>query len=79
MAVVLGTLLGLLAGGVRTIDRARNPTLEFARAMPPAAVIPIATLLIGYNEPMKVAVVASAATCRSSSTAARRCAAWIRS
>lgn len=61
LAIVLGTLLGLLAGGVRTIDRALNPTLEFARAMPPAAVIPIATLLIGYNEQMKVAVVTSAA------------------
>lgn len=61
VAIVLGTLLGLLAGGVRTIDRALNPTLEFARAMPPAAIIPIATLLIGYNEQMKVAVVSSAA------------------
>lgn len=61
MAVGLGTLLGLLAGGVRVIDRALNPTLEFARAMPPAAVIPIATLLIGYNEQMKVAIVSSAA------------------
>lgn len=61
VAIVLGTLLGLLAGGVRTIDRALNPTLEFARAMPPAALIPIATLLIGYNEQMKVAVVTSAA------------------
>jgi NitT/TauT family transport system permease protein len=29
--------------------------------MPPAAIIPIATLLIGYNEQMKVAVVTSAA------------------
>ena len=61
MAIALGTLLGVLAGGLRTIDRALNPTLEFARAMPPAAVIPIATLLIGYNEQMKVAVVTSAA------------------
>lgn len=61
VAIVLGTLVGLLAGGLRTIDRALNPTLEFARAMPPAAVIPIATLLIGYNEQMKIAVVTSAA------------------
>lgn len=61
MAIVLGTLLGLLAGGFHAIDRALNPTLEFARAMPPAAVIPLATLLIGYNEQMKVAVVTSAA------------------
>ena len=60
-AIVLGTMLGLLAGGVPPIDRALNPTLEFARAMPPAAIIPIATLLLGYNEQMKVAVATSAA------------------
>jgi ABC-type nitrate/sulfonate/bicarbonate transport system permease component len=60
-AIVLGTALGLLVAGVRGFDRALNPTLEFARAMPPAAIIPIATLLIGYNEQMKVAVVTSAA------------------
>jgi ABC-type nitrate/sulfonate/bicarbonate transport system permease component len=61
VAIVLGTLLGAVAGGVRAVDRALSPALEFARAMPPAAVIPIATLLIGYNEQMKVAVVTSAA------------------
>jgi ABC-type nitrate/sulfonate/bicarbonate transport system permease component len=60
-AIVLGTMLGLLVGGIRPVDRALNPTLEFARAMPPAAIIPIATLLLGYNEQMKVAVATSAA------------------
>ena len=60
-ATVLGTLLGLLLGASRTADRALGPTLEFARAMPPAAVVPIAALLIGYDTTMKVAVVAFAA------------------
>lgn len=41
----------------RHIDAALGPTLEFARALPPASVVPIATLLIGYDERMKVAVV----------------------
>jgi ABC-type nitrate/sulfonate/bicarbonate transport system permease component len=60
VAIVLGTLIGLLTGAVGVADRALGPTLEFLRAMPPAAIIPVATLLIGYNEQMKVAVAASA-------------------
>jgi ABC-type nitrate/sulfonate/bicarbonate transport system permease component len=59
-AIVLGTAIGLLTGAVGAVDRALGPTLEFLRAMPPAAIIPVATLLIGYNEQMKVAVAASA-------------------
>jgi ABC-type nitrate/sulfonate/bicarbonate transport system permease component len=60
-ATVLGTLLGLVVGASRTVDRALSPTIEFARAMPPAAVVPIAALLIGYETTMKVAVVTFAA------------------
>jgi ABC-type nitrate/sulfonate/bicarbonate transport system permease component len=61
VATVLGTVLGLLLGASRKADRAFGPTLEFARAMPPAAVVPIAALLIGYDTTMKVAVVTLAA------------------
>lgn len=60
-ATVLGTLLGLVVGASAKADRALGPTLEFARAMPPAAVVPIATLLMGYDTNMKVAVVTFAA------------------
>ena len=60
-AIVLGAAIGLLAGALPVADRALNPTLEFMRAMPPAALIPIATLLIGYNGQMKVAVATLAA------------------
>lgn len=61
VATVLGTLLGVIVGASRRVDRALGPTFEFARAMPPAAVVPIATLLIGYDEKMKVTVVTLAA------------------
>ena len=61
MATVLGALLGLLVGAAPRADKALGPTLEYARAMPPAAVVPLATLLIGYDGKMKVAVVVSAA------------------
>lgn len=61
VATVLGTLLGLILGASRAADRALGPTFEFARAMPPAAVVPIAALLIGYDTKMKVVVVTFAA------------------
>lgn len=60
-AVVLGMAVGLAVGAWSGVDRALRPTLEFARAMPPAAVVPIATLLLGFTGTMKVVVVASAA------------------
>lgn len=61
LAVLLGTVLGLVVGASLAADRALRPTLEFARAMPPAAVVPIATLLLGFTGTMKVLVVTSAA------------------
>jgi ABC-type nitrate/sulfonate/bicarbonate transport system permease component len=60
-ATVLGTLFGLAVGASSTVDQALRPTLESARAMPPAAVVPIATLLLGFTATMKVVVVTSAA------------------
>jgi ABC-type nitrate/sulfonate/bicarbonate transport system permease component len=61
VATGLGAALGLLVGASRRADRALGPALEFARAMPPSAMVPIAALLIGYDGTMKVAVVAFAA------------------
>ena len=61
VATVLGALVGLLVGASKAADRALGPTFEFARAVPPAAVVPIAVLLIGYDQKMKVAVVTFAA------------------
>lgn len=61
IATALGALLGMIVGFSRPADRALGPTLEFLRAMPPAAVVPIAALLIGYDGKMKVAVVVFAA------------------
>ena len=61
LATLVGSVLGVLVGAFRRVDRALGPSLEFARAMPPAAMVPIAALLIGYGETMKVAVVTFAA------------------
>ena len=61
VATLLGAMLGIVVGALKKADRALGPSLEFARAMPPAAMVPIAALLIGYDEKMKVAVVTFAA------------------
>ena len=60
-AVVLGVALGLGVGASRRVGRAVGPTFEFARALPPAAIVPVATLLLGFDETMKVVVVVLAA------------------
>lgn len=61
LATVVGVVVGLSVGSSSRVDKALAPTFEFARAMPPAAVVPIAALLIGYDGRMKVTVVAFAA------------------
>ncbi|MFP5377440.1 MAG: ABC transporter permease [Acidimicrobiia bacterium] len=61
-ATAAGVGLGLVMGAWAVADRSLGPTLEFLRVMPPAAMVPIATLLVGYNERMKVTVVAIPAT-----------------
>ncbi len=60
-ATVIGVALGLGIGLAEVLDRAFGPLFEFARALPPAAMVPVATLLLGFDEPMKVVVVALAA------------------
>jgi len=60
-ATILGIAFGLSIGASRRVGRAVGPTFEFARALPPAAIVPVATLLLGFDETMKVVVVVLAA------------------
>jgi ABC-type nitrate/sulfonate/bicarbonate transport system permease component len=57
LAIVIGTALGVLVGISRQIERALQPLLEFMRAIPPPVTVPVASLLIGYSESMKLTVV----------------------
>jgi ABC-type nitrate/sulfonate/bicarbonate transport system permease component len=57
LAIVLGTALGVLIGVSKRAARALDPLLELMRAIPPPAVVPVAALLIGYNETMKLTVI----------------------
>ncbi|MGW3808717.1 ABC transporter permease [Micromonospora sp. NPDC005113] len=57
LATVVGTAIGALIGANRTVDRALGPTLESLRVLPAAALVPLATLVLGYSMQMKLLVV----------------------
>jgi ABC-type nitrate/sulfonate/bicarbonate transport system permease component len=57
LATVFGGVLGTLVGSSRACDRAFGPLLEFMRAMPAAALVPVLALILGYTMTMKLAVV----------------------
>jgi ABC-type nitrate/sulfonate/bicarbonate transport system permease component len=57
LAIAIGTGLGVLIGMSDRTARALAPLLEFMRAIPPPVTVPVAALLIGYNESMKLTVV----------------------
>jgi ABC-type nitrate/sulfonate/bicarbonate transport system permease component len=61
LAMLTGVAVGIGVGVSERTDRAFGPMFEFARALPPAAMVPVATLLLGFDEPMKVVVVVLAA------------------
>jgi ABC-type nitrate/sulfonate/bicarbonate transport system permease component len=61
IAIIIGTAFGVLVGVSNFADRALQPLLEFMRAIPPPVTVPVASLLIGYNESMKLTVIVLAA------------------
>lgn len=61
IAALLGGTVGILVGISRPVGRALGPLLEFCRAIPPPVVVPVAVLLLGYDESLKLLVVTWAA------------------
>jgi ABC-type nitrate/sulfonate/bicarbonate transport system permease component len=61
LAVAVGTGVGLFIGVFPRLGRAIGPLLEFLRAIPPPAIVPVAILFMGYDERMKLTVVVLAA------------------
>lgn len=49
IATVAGTVLGMLIGVNVYVDRALSPILDFFRSLPPPAIVPLATLLLGIT------------------------------
>jgi ABC-type nitrate/sulfonate/bicarbonate transport system permease component len=61
LATVLGAGIGGLIGASPRFARCLGVTLEFLRTLPPPAIVPVATLIIGVNDAMKLVVVTFAA------------------
>lgn len=57
IACVAGISIGVLLGIFRSVRQAAEPVLEFFRAIPPPALIPVLILLAGFGDTMKVAVI----------------------
>src|SRR5690625_4216606 len=58
---LLGWVLGLMIGRISKLDAAVGPTLEFLRATPPPALIPLTILFVGANASTIVIAVSMAA------------------
>jgi ABC-type nitrate/sulfonate/bicarbonate transport system permease component len=54
----VGVLVGIPIGYLRGLEPWVRPVLEFLRAMPAPAILPIALLVLGANNGMKIAVIA---------------------
>jgi ABC-type nitrate/sulfonate/bicarbonate transport system permease component len=58
LACVLGVALGILIGSHAALRRAAEPVLEFFRAIPPVAMIPLLIMSMGFGNAMKITVIA---------------------
>ena len=56
-ASAIGITLGVLVGAYRPVFRLLDPFLQFLRAIPPSAIIPVGILLIGIGDAMKIVVI----------------------
>jgi len=58
IAVAAAVLVGIPLGLSRTARRAASPIVEFLRAIPPPALLPLAIVVIGVGNSMKIAIIA---------------------
>lgn len=61
LACLLGTALGIAIGGHAGLRRAVEPVLEFFRAIPPVAMIPLLIMSMGFGDAMKITVIVAGA------------------
>lgn len=57
ISCVVGVVLGLLIGSVRFIDRSTSFVIEFGRAFPTIALMPVVMLLLGATTNMEITMV----------------------
>lgn len=58
LAVLIGVALGVLLGFSRTWATALDPVLQFLRALPPPALIPVSLLVFGAGDSAKIFLIA---------------------
>ena len=61
LACVLGIALGVPIGTYRPLRRAVEPVLEFFRAIPPVAMVPLLIVSMGFGDAMKITVIVAGA------------------
>lgn len=61
LSIAIGVAAGTVIGLVRWLRELLEPLLEFFRAIPPPVLIPVAMLLMGITDTMKVAVIVAGA------------------
>lgn len=61
-ACVVGTALGLLLGAVHWLDNATRPYVEFVRAAPGVAIMPVIMLVLGLGDSFKTFTIAMVCT-----------------
>ena len=57
VATVLGSAIGMVIGASARVDRAVGPMLELTRSLPPPAIVPVATLVLGVTLQTSIAIV----------------------
>lgn len=57
LSVVIGVIAGAFIGRVRWLRELVSPVLEFLRAIPPPAMIPIIAVILGATDTMKIFVI----------------------
>jgi|1186.fasta_scaffold83385_1 ABC-type nitrate/sulfonate/bicarbonate transport system permease component len=58
IAVVVGVSLGALLGRLPLVAHALNPVLQFGRALPATALVPVSIVLMGIGDLPKIALIA---------------------
>jgi ABC-type nitrate/sulfonate/bicarbonate transport system permease component len=61
LACVAGVALGVPIGIYRPLRRAAEPVLEFFRAVPPVAMIPLLIVSMGFGDAMKITIIVAGA------------------
>jgi ABC-type nitrate/sulfonate/bicarbonate transport system permease component len=61
LACLLGIAIGIFVGSHAGLRRAAEPVLEFFRAIPPVAIIPLLIVSLGFGDAMKIIVIVAGA------------------